>query len=197
MSKRSDFLKLKKRIENCRICKEDFRFEPRPLVWGNFDAKICQISQAPSLTAYRIQRPFCDKSGEKLRKEWYQIPDKIFYDQSIFCITAISHCYPGKSKSGDKNPPLICARTWLQKELELLNPELFIVIGNYAARFLFPKQNFTSLAFKDLTLKGKPCFILPHPSPQNIKWFKDHPDFEQKRLPKVRKKIKKIIEPSV
>jgi len=188
-----EFLKLKKQIKNCRACKRNFGFEPKALVWGNYDAKICQISQAPSQTAHRIQKPFFDKSGEKLRKEWYQIPDEIFYNQSIFYITAISHCYPGKNKSSDKAPPRICAEKWLEKELELLNPKLFVVLGSYAARFLFPKKDFTSLVMTDQSLRGKPCFILPHPSPQNIKWLKDHLEFEKERLPEIRKEVKRII----
>lgn len=192
-NREEEFLKLKKQIENCRVCKENFGFEPKPLVWGSYNAKIVQISQAPSLTTNRTGHVWADKGGERLKYEWYQIPDEIFYDQNIFYITAISHCYPGRNKSGDKSPPIVCAKTWLTKELELLDPKLFIVIGSYAAKFLFPKKDFTFLVFEDLTLKGKPCFVLPHPSPQNIKWFRDHPEFEKNRLPRIRAKIKRII----
>jgi len=49
------------------------------------------------------------------------------------------------------------------------------------------------LAFKNLEINNTLCFVLPHPSPQNIKWFKDHPDFEKERLPSIRKAIRKII----
>lgn len=186
-------MKLKKGIENCRICKKRFGVEPRPLVWGSFDAKIVQISQAPSQTAYKTERVWVDKGGEKLKYQWYQISDEEFYNQSNFYITAISHCYPGKTKSGDKAPPLICAKTWLEKEIEILNPKLFIVIGSLATKFLFPEKNFSKLVMKDQILKEKLCFVLPHPSPANIKWLKDHPRFEKERLPQIRKGIKRII----
>jgi uracil-DNA glycosylase family 4 len=195
MSKEKQFLALKKEIKSCRICGGLFGFKPKPLVWGNFEAKIVQISQAPSLTAHKIQRPFSDKSGEKLKRDWYQIPDDVFYNPDNFYITAISHCYPGKAKNGDRSPPIGCAQRWLAKELELVNPKLFIVLGSQAASFLFPKNDFTRLVFQNQTLKNVPCYVIPHPSPRNIKWFKDNPGFEAKRLLELRRVIHQASQP--
>jgi len=190
VNKQEEFVKLQKQIKKCRLCRKQFGFSPKPLVWGDYNAKIVQISQAPSLTAYTRGKVWVDKGGEKLKREWYQISDETFYNPQNFYITAISHCYPGRSKSGDKSPPIICAKTWLVQELEVLSPQLFIVIGSAAAKFLFPGQNFTELVMKNQILKGKPCLVLPHPSPQNIKWFKENPNFKSKRLPQIRKAIK-------
>lgn len=189
------FTQLKEQIINCRLCQRDFGFEPKPVFWGNQTAKIVHISQAPSLNVYKTQRPFNDKSGEKLRKEWYQVTDEEFYNSSLFYITAIAHCYPGKNKSGgDKKPPKVCAEKWLKRELKLLKPKLFLVLGNYAANFFFPKRKLSELVFENLKVDGVPCFVLPHPSPQNIKWFKDYPEFEKERLSGIREGIRKAIE---
>lgn len=180
------------------MCQNQFGFEPHPIFWGNQDAKIVHISQAPSLNVHLTQRPFNDKSGKKLRKEWYQVSDKEFYNPSLFYITAIAHCFPGKNKSGgDQKPPNICAEKWLRKELKLLSPKLFLVLGNYAANFFFPKKKLSELAFKNLKINNAPCFVLPHPSPQNIKWLKDYPEFEKERLLTIRKGIRRIIESKV
>lgn len=40
--------------------------------------------------------------------------------------------------------------------------------------------------FKDTCLYDKLALVLPHPSPLNIKWFKDHPLFYEKRLDQIR-----------
>ncbi|UZE94302.1 MAG: uracil-DNA glycosylase family protein [Candidatus Pacearchaeota archaeon] len=189
----NNFSELVREIKACRDCRSLFGFEPNPVFGGNQNAKILQISQAPSNTAHATGKLWADKGGEKLKYKWYQISDKQFYNPKNFYITALAHCYPGKTKSGDKNPPIICAKKWLVKELEVLNPQLFIVIGGLAAKFLFPDQNFTNLIFNNQILKGELCLVLPHPSPQNIKWFKDHPDFESKRLPKIRKIIHDVL----
>lgn len=187
-------MRLKKEIENCRLCQKSFGFEPKPVFWGNFKAKIVHISQAPSFNVHKTQIPFNDKSGERLRKEWYQVSDKDFYNPDNFYITAIAHCYPGKNKSkGDKKPPKICAEKWLARELRLLKPELFLVLGSYAAGYFFPGQKLSELVFEDVKIGKIPCFVLPHPSPLNKKWFKDHPEFETKRLQEIREKIRGII----
>jgi uracil-DNA glycosylase family 4 len=195
-----NFEEFQEKLRNCRYCKEKLHlsFEPKPLVWGNQKAKIVQISQAPSLHASIFGRPFSrdedmpDASGKQLLK-WYDISKEVFYNPNIFYITAVAHCFPGKNKSGDAKPPTECAKKWLWQELSYLNPKLFLVIGRYAADFIFPGKNFTELVFTNQTLLSKPAFVLPHPSPANKKWLKDHPEFERKRLKEIRIAIHKII----
>jgi len=189
------FLKLKKQIENCKICQKNFGFKPRPIFWGSHKSKIIHISQAPSLNVHKTQYPFNDKSGERLRKEWYQVSNEDFYNPHNFYITAIAHCYPGRNKSGgDQKPPKICAEKWLLQELKLLKPKLFLVVGSYATHFFFPTKKLSKLVFEDIKISEIPCFVLPHPSSLNRKWFKDNPEFGKKKLPEIRRKIKEVIE---
>ena len=185
---------LKKQINDCRICESSFGFEPHPVVFGLENAKIVQISQAPSANIHETRKPFTDQSGKKLKYEWYQITDEDFYNESNFYITALAHCFPGKSKNGgDKLPPKICYETWIKKELTLINNELYVIIGAKATSVFFPKEKYEELIFKDNLLNGKKTIVLPHPSPLNIKWFKDNPEFYEKRLPEIRKMIKEIL----
>jgi len=187
------FSEFRNKLLKCRYCKDKFGFEPNPIVRGNQCAKIVQISQAPSKNAHKIGKPFDDMSGKKLR-EWYEVPDDIFYNPDLFYITSIAHCFPGKNKKGgDRDPPLICAEKWLFKELSFVKNDIYLIIGRTAAKFLFPRKNYYDLIFNDQKLNKKPAFILPHPSPLNIKWFKDNPDFLTKRLPKIRKIIHETI----
>ena len=39
----------------------------------------------------------------------------------------------------------------------------------------------------------KLAIVLPHPSPLNIKWFKDHPEFMKERIFQIRKIINEIL----
>ncbi len=177
-------------IKNCQICKESFGFEPHPVVFGNKNAKICQISQAPSKTVYKTLKPFTDQSGKKLKYEWYNITDEDFYNEDNFYITSLAHCYPGKDKNGnDKKPPKICYETWVRKEIQQINNKIFIIIGAHAAKVFFPCESFNDLVFKNNILYGKVAIVLPHPSPLNIKWFKDNPEFLSKRIFEIRKII--------
>lgn len=188
------FLDLKEQISACHYCQEDFGFEPHPIVFGNPDAKIMQISQAPSRTVHNTGKPFDDASGRRLRSEWYKIPDNAFYNPDNFYIVSIAHCYPGKSPSGgDRRPPRCCADKWLTQELALVQNKIYILIGGYAAAYFFPGKKLTDLVFQDLEINGKKTFVLPHPSPLNMKWFRDYPEFEKERIREVSQTIYNIL----
>jgi uracil-DNA glycosylase len=49
------------------------------------------------------------------------------------------------------------------------------------------------LVFEELQYKGKPAFVLPHPSPLNRKWFKDHPSFEDIVVPGLQQVVEKVL----
>ncbi len=182
------------RILSCRLCQRHFGFTPRPYVWGSADALIMQISQAPSLSVHHSGRPFDDVSGKRLR-QWYGVREDVFYDKHIFYITSIAHCYPGKTSKGtDRRPPIRCARLWLEREMQLVENKLYIIVGAVAAKYFFPQDDFTSLVFdKDLTIGGRPVIVLPHPSPTNWRWLANHPDFFNIRLPYIRQIIRDVI----
>jgi len=186
---------LKKGILNCRDCRELFGYEPHPVFQGQKDSRIMQISQAPSLLVHETGRPFNDLSGRRLRGEWYQISDEVFYNPADFYITSAAHCYPGKNPSGgDRLPPRHCTEKWLHHELESVDNHIYIIIGKRAADYFFPKSKFSESIFQDHRINGKPAYVLPHPSPLNVKWFKDHPCFEAERMPEIRGVVHKILE---
>lgn len=79
------------------------------------------------------------------------------------------------------------------KELELINNEIYIIIGSASAKIFFPDEKFEDLIFKDNILNGKKAIVLPHPSPLNRRWIKSHPEFLNKRIKEVRKTIYNLI----
>ena len=190
----SDFEEIKKELLQCRLCENIFPHEPRPIFQGNPHAKIFQISQAPSIHVHESGLPFNDASGKRLRQEWYQISDACFYDPNNFYIASMGHCYPGKKeRGGDCLPPKHCAEHWLQKEMAMVDNELYIIIGALAASYIFPKIPFHDLVFNTQTLHDRKAFILPHPSPFNNRWLKQHPKFISERLPLLRKVLHEIL----
>ena len=189
------FDELIKQIKKCRHCESSFGFIPNPIIWGHANSKIVQISQAPSKSVHESGKPFTDASGKTLRNDWYQITEEDFYNNDNFYISALAHCYPGKQSDGksDKQPPKCCYKMWIQKELELINNEIYIIIGSASAKIFFPDEKFEDLIFKDNILNGKKAIVLPHPSPLNSRWIKSHPEFLNKRIKEVRKTIYNLI----
>ncbi len=194
LDKNCMFEEIKIKVQKCDCCKEKFGFEPHPVIWGNSHSKIIQISQAPSNNVYSSMKPFTDMSGKTLKYEWYQISDEKFYNTDNFFIGALAHCYPGKDKSGnDKLPPKVCFDKWIKKELELINNEIYIIIGARAAKQFFPNDNYNDLIFKNNYYNNKLAIVIPHPSPLNRRWLKDHPEFLKRRIFEIRDIINKII----
>ena len=184
--------KLQAQLRACRHC--EGMLEPRPVVHGNPGAPILQVSQAPGRKVHETGIPFNDASGRRLRQDWYQISDAQFYDPDLFYITSMGHCYPGKGKTGDKKPPRCCFDMWTRREIELKpGTRMMLVVGREAASRLFPKREFTELVFQDQEYDGIPCFVLPHPSPLNMRWFRMHPEFESQRMPVIREKLHQVL----
>lgn len=184
--------KLQAQLRACRHC--EGMLEPRPVVHGNPGASILQVSQAPGKKVHETGIPFNDASGRRLRQDWYQISDAQFYDPDLFYITSMGHCYPGKGKTGDKKPPRCCFDMWTRREIELKpGTRMMLVIGREAASRLFPKREFTELVFQDQEYDGIPCYVLPHPSPLNVRWFRMHPEFETQRMPVIREKLHQVL----
>lgn len=78
-------------------------------------------------------------------------------------------------------------------EIEAVDNKIFILIGRKAADFFFPKQDFAELVFKDNKINGKPAYVLPHPSPLNIKWFKDNLKFISVRVREIEEVVHKVL----
>ncbi|MBN1175873.1 uracil-DNA glycosylase family protein [Candidatus Woesearchaeota archaeon] len=190
----TNFEDLVNQIKSCRDCKELFGFNPNPVFSGNKNAKILQISQAPSQNVHNTNKCFNDASGKKLRNEWYQITDDVFYDDDNFYISGVGHCFPGKANNGgDKKPPKHCADKWLRQEIKFVDSKIIVLLGRASANYFFPKKDFVDLIFNNQEIDGKLTIVLPHPSPLNQKWFKDNPNFEKKRLQEIRKIVQSVL----
>ena len=152
------------------------------------------IGQAPSKRVQETGKPFNDQSGKRLR-HWLGITEEQFWNQDWFYITSMAQCFPGKAPKGggDNKPPAICTQTWMPRIMNSLEPQLYLLIGSYAARYFFPKKALVELVFEEQTLNSKPAFVLPHPSPLNQKWFKDYPAFEKFKTEEIRQAIQVLL----
>lgn len=80
-----------------------------------------------------------------------------------------------------------------RKRIERLDNDIYIIIGAKAAKTFFPNENYEDLIFKNNFWNNKLTIVLPHPSPLNKKWIKDHPKFLEKRIVEIRKIINNTI----
>ena len=177
-------------VRSCCVCEPELPLGANPILRAKRSARILIIGQAPGTKVHQTDIPWNDASGKRLR-EWMAISDEVFYDETKIAIIPMGFCYPGKGKGGDLPPRSECAKLWHKKLLNLLpNIQLTLLIGNYAQKYYLTELG-PSLAetVKCWKIHGPNYFPLPHPSPRNIRWFKNNSWFESETIPELRKKV--------
>lgn len=186
-------MELVRQIQNCRLCAERFSgtataHRPKPVVWFTPGARVLLVGQAPGMQVHRLGRPFADRSGDRLR-DWMQTDEQVFYDRSKIAIVPMAFCFPGYDQRGsDLPPPPICAQTWREQVMQLLEPRLTLLIGGHAQRWhLGPAaRSGVTATVADWRAYAPRIFPLPHPSWRNTGWLRRNPWFEADLLPALR-----------
>jgi uracil-DNA glycosylase len=191
---RITFKKLLADVHACRLCEANLPLGPNPVLRVSNTARILIIGQAPGTRVHETGIPWDDPSGKRLR-DWMQLDREQFYDESQIAIMPMGFCYPGKGKSGDLPPRPECAAQWHDKLLaEMPDIELTILIGKYAQNHYLGSRRQTLAETVSHWQDHPPgLFPLPHPSPRNLRWFRNHPWFENEVLPAFRSRLAAIL----
>ena len=186
---------LLREIRACRICEASLPLGPRPVLQAGRGARILIASQAPGARVHGTGIPWNDASGRRLR-EWLQMDDATFYDAHRVAIVPMAFCYPGKAGSGDAPPRPECRAAWHPRLLPLLpDVQLTLLVGQYAQAHFLGKRRKASLTD---TMRAWHEYMpgmlpLPHPSPRNVRWFKENPWFEGEVLPTLRLRVREVL----
>jgi len=208
----TDAARLLAAIRGCRLCEDVLPVEPRPVLQIHRDARILVASQAPGRAVHRSGVPFDDASGDRLRS-WLGVSRQEFYDPRLFALVPMAFCYPGAGASGDLPPRPECAVAWRSRVLaHLPEIDLTLVVGRYAndnyakshahdeahdsVRERAGPKSTLSDAVSDWRAAWPSRAVLPHPSPRNRHWLTRHPEFEQDRVPALRRRVRAVIDAS-
>jgi len=181
-------------VRACRICEAQLPLGPRPVLRASSTARILIIGQAPGTRVHQSGIPWDDPSGNRLR-DWMQVDHDLFYDEKQIAIIPMGFCYPGKGKSGDLPPRPECAPQWHERLLaEMPALRLTVLIGQYAQKYyLETRRRSLAETVQDWQSYLPDHFPLPHPSPRNIRWFRNNPWFESGVLPEFRRHIRRAL----
>ena len=151
--------KLNKEIRKCRKCPLwKARIKTVPGEWP-VNAKIMIIGQAPGAEENKTGRPFVGRAGQFLNKLLKITGIK---RKKIF-ITSIVKCFPPKNRKPTKKEIKACL-PYLKKQIEIINPKNFILLGEVAFKVFFPSKNLKDFRGKFLTKNGRRYFITYHPA---------------------------------
>ncbi len=182
-------------VLSCTLCADYLPLGPNPVIQVSPTAKLVIIGQAPGIKVHNSGIPWNDLSGDRLRT-WLNIDKEQFYDKEKIAIVPMGFCYPGKGKSGDLPPRKECAPMWHQKLLDQMPAvELILLIGKYAQDYYLPKNKKKNLTetVSNFEVYLPKYFVLPHPSPRNIAWFKRNDWFENQIIPILQKMTSDIL----
>lgn len=163
---------LHKEMRTCQQClKAGYAITPGAIFSGPATARVMIVGQAPGVTEVTAQRPFNASSGRRL----FQWLAEAGWDEDEFrttqYMTAVTKCYPGKqpgaNSKGDRVPSAaeqrLCA-PFLERELEIVRPELVIPVGGLAIKRLIGPGKLVDIIGRVYERNGRNLVPLPHPS---------------------------------
>lgn len=182
VNKDLELQKIANEIIKCEECKKDKFGLPVPGE-GNPNAKVIFIGEAPGREESKKGKPFVGRAGKLLT----QLLTSIGINREDVYITSPVKYYPGKRIL--KEEEILHGRKHLLKQIEVIKPKLFVLLGNVALKALFPDENLkiSKIHGKVLSKNNSLFFLTFHPA-------------AALRFPKIRKliekdfkKLKKII----
>ncbi len=153
--------KLNQEIRNCKKCPL-WRLRKTAVPGeGPIDAKIFICGQAPGIEEDKTGRPFCGRAGKfldhllnlaKIERE------KVFITSPLKCLPQ-----PPPNRKPKKEEIEACL-PYLKRQIEIVNPKCFILLGEVAFSVFFPDKKLKDFRGKLIEKDGKFYFPTYHPA---------------------------------
>lgn len=132
MDKAERLAELEKEFHNCNRC--SFRQECiAPCGWfGNPDSPIVIVGEGPGQVEDEYGCPLIGPSGQLLDKALWAT--KMTRDRVL--TTNVIKCRPKNNRTPDIVEAETCAKIWLEKELEIIQPKVIVALGGVALHYL-------------------------------------------------------------
>jgi DNA polymerase len=101
---------------------------------GNYNTEIMFIGEAPGANEDKTGIPFCGAAGKFLD----EMLKSINLDREDIYITNTVKCRPPANRDPEQTEKDICTSTYLDKQIELINPKIIVCLGRHAANYLIP-----------------------------------------------------------
>jgi len=162
----------------CRRCPD---VVGKPVTGGVEGAKIMLVGQAPGPHEQESGRPFAWTAGRTLFAWFEEIGFSEEQFRSHVHIAAVARCFPGRDKTGkgDRAPSreeIANCGAHLDREIELLGPEIIIAVGTLASKELVGISVLAMVVGKkhhvERADRSFDVVVLPHPSGRST-WLND------------------------
>jgi DNA polymerase len=159
--KEKELKKLHQEIKQCKKCSLWKLRKNTVPGEGPVTSKIMIIGQAPGVDEDRTGRPFIGRAGKFLNKLLKLAEVK---RENVF-ITSPLKCLPQPPKNRKpKRKEIKACLPWLKKQIEIINPKIFILLGEVAFSIFFPKEKLSNFRGKLIKKRNREFFITYHPA---------------------------------
>jgi uracil-DNA glycosylase len=143
---------------------------------------VLLVGQAPGPKEIEVHRPFAWTAGKTLFG-WFE---GIGLDEEAFrarvYMAAVCRCFPGKKPGGGDRVPapreIANCATWLQREIQLLEPQLILPVGKLAIAQFMPVKKLDALVGQRhrIEVLGRATDVIPLPHPSGAStWHRTEP----------------------
>lgn len=181
---------LVKHVEALKQCNKCPLMHKPVVSCGPVVSKVVLVGQAPGVKEPILQRPFAWTAGKTLFG-WFQEAtslDEKAFRESVY-MTAVCRCYPGKNpKGGDRVPnqtEINNCKSWLDKDFEILEPELVIAVGKLAIQQFLSFDKLVEVVGQTFEIEkdGRTFDLIPLPHPSGVStWHRVEPGKSLLRL---------------
>jgi DNA polymerase len=159
MKKKKLLEKLHLEIQKCKKCALWRTRKNTVPGEGPADAKVMVVGQAPGVEEDKTGRPFVGRAGKFLN----QLLEIAKIKRKKVFITSPIKCFPPKNRKPTKKEIKACL-PYLKKQIEIINPKKFILLGETAFFVFFPEKKLKNFRGKFIKKNSKEYFITYHPA---------------------------------
>jgi uracil-DNA glycosylase len=170
---------LAEEVVACRACvRAGYLAHANPIRPGLIEQpRMVLIGQAPGQVTDRKGYHFAGPAGRFLENWLEQAGFPPGYFRQHVYLTSLTRCFPGKSPSGNGDRPpssaeIALCRQFLDRELELLQPKLVLLVGKMAIDAFLGRRPLVETIGRVYDLDGRLFLPLPHASGVS-RWLND------------------------
>ena len=157
---KSNFLKdLNRLIAICNRCTLYREKKCDVFGTGSLNAKIMFIGEAPGREEDKVGKPFIGRAGKFLNLLFSEAGAK---REDCFITNLVKHRPFNNRKP--KRQEIDSCYPYLLRQIEIIDPELIVLLGNVALDYIFPKKNIGKCHGSFLEKEKRVYFSLYHPA---------------------------------
>jgi len=127
--------------------------------WGNPNAEIMFIGEAPGAVEDKLAKPFVGPAGKFLD----QLLASIGLKREEVYITNMVKVRPPGNRDPEESE-LEAYKPWLDEEIQMINPKVFVPLGRFALGKFLPGQSISKVHGQAFKREGKIYFVMYHPA---------------------------------